>query len=91
LDFRFADPPQIEAAAGRFTLQQMVAVAELEAGMILAHTKVALAAKKRANTVGGRPRKIVSLDERSKRIYSNRHGKTAIGNNQRQYERDATG
>jgi DNA invertase Pin-like site-specific DNA recombinase len=34
VDVRFADLPQIEAT-GRFMLQQMVAVAELEAGMIL--------------------------------------------------------
>ena len=36
VDVRFADPPQIEGATGRFLLQQMVAVAELEAGMISA-------------------------------------------------------
>jgi Resolvase, N terminal domain len=34
VDVRFADLPQIEGATGRFLLQQMVAVAELEAGMI---------------------------------------------------------
>jgi hypothetical protein len=49
VDVRFADLPQIEGATGRFMLQQMVAVAELEAGMISARTKAALAAaKKRA-------------------------------------------
>src|SRR5262245_3302556 len=37
----------IEGATGRFMLQQMVAVAELEAGMISARTKAALAAAKR--------------------------------------------
>ena len=35
VDVRFADLPQIEGATGRFMLQQMVAVAELEAGMIM--------------------------------------------------------
>jgi DNA invertase Pin-like site-specific DNA recombinase len=44
---RFADLPAIEGATGRFMLQQMVAVAELEAGMISARTKAALAAAKR--------------------------------------------
>ena len=47
VDVRFADLPQIEGATGRFMLQQMVAVAELEAGMISKRTKDALAAAKR--------------------------------------------
>lgn len=50
----FADLPQIEGATGRFLLQQMVAVAGLEAGMISARTKAALAAaKKRGTKLGG--------------------------------------
>lgn len=54
VDVRFADLPQIEGATGRFLLQQMVAVAELEAGMISARTKAALqAAKKRGQKLGG--------------------------------------
>ncbi|WP_426442888.1 recombinase family protein [Bradyrhizobium genosp. P] len=54
VDVRFADLPQIEGATGRFMLQQMVAVAELEAGMISARTKAALAAaKKRGRKLGG--------------------------------------
>jgi DNA invertase Pin-like site-specific DNA recombinase len=54
VDVRFADLPQIEGATGRFMLQQMVAVAELEAGMISARTKAALAqAKKRGVKLGG--------------------------------------
>lgn len=54
VDVRFADLPQIEGATGRFMLQQMVAVAELEAGMISARTKTALAAaKKRGTKLGG--------------------------------------
>ena len=44
VDVRFADLPMIEGATGRFLLQQMAAVAELEAGMISARTKAALAA-----------------------------------------------
>jgi len=55
VDVRFADLPQIEVATGRFLLRQMVAVAELEAGMISARTKAALAAaKKRGKKLGGR-------------------------------------
>lgn len=54
VDVRFADLPVIEGATGRFLLQQMVAVAELEAGMISARTKAALAAaKRRGKTLGG--------------------------------------
>jgi hypothetical protein len=39
VDVRFADLPMIEGATGKFLLQQMAAVAELEAGMISARTK----------------------------------------------------
>jgi DNA invertase Pin-like site-specific DNA recombinase len=54
VDVRFADLPQIEGPTGRFMLQQMAAVAELEAGMISARTKAALAAaKKRGKKLGG--------------------------------------
>jgi DNA invertase Pin-like site-specific DNA recombinase len=47
VDVRFADLPQIEGPTGQFLLQQMVSVAQLEAGMISARTKAALAAAKR--------------------------------------------
>jgi hypothetical protein len=47
VDVRFADLPMIEGATGKFLLQQMAAVAELEAGIISARTKAALAAAKR--------------------------------------------
>src|SRR6516165_3254437 len=54
VDVRFADLPMIEGATGKFLLQQMAAVAELEAGMISARTKAALAAaKKRGKKLGG--------------------------------------
>jgi len=60
VDVRFADLPQIEGATGRFLLQQMVAVAELEAGMISKRTKDALAqARKRGVKLGGRRRKVI--------------------------------
>jgi len=51
---RFCDLPQIEGPAGKFMLNQMVAVAELEAGLISARTKAALqAAKARGKVLGG--------------------------------------
>jgi DNA invertase Pin-like site-specific DNA recombinase len=54
VDVRFADLPQIEGAAGRFMLLQMVAVAQLEADFISDRTKKALAqAKKRGTKLGG--------------------------------------
>jgi DNA invertase Pin-like site-specific DNA recombinase len=54
VEIRFADLPAIEGATGRFLLQQMAAVAELEAGMIGERTKAALkAAKARGQKLGG--------------------------------------
>lgn len=54
VDVRFADLPQIEGATGRFMVQMMVSVAELEAGMISKRTKDTLAqAKKRGVKLGG--------------------------------------
>ncbi|WP_305667471.1 recombinase family protein [Frigidibacter sp.] len=54
VDVRFCDLPKIEGATGRFILQQMAAVAELEAGLISARTKAALeAAKRRGKKLGG--------------------------------------
>jgi DNA invertase Pin-like site-specific DNA recombinase len=47
VDVRFPDLPMIEGATGKFLLQQMAAVAMLEAGIISARTKAALAAAKR--------------------------------------------
>jgi DNA invertase Pin-like site-specific DNA recombinase len=54
VDVRFADLPTIEGPTGRFMLQQMAAVAELEAGLISTRTKAALkAAKARGKVLGG--------------------------------------
>lgn len=55
VDVLFCDFPQIPAGAtGRFILQQMAAVAELEAGLISERTKAALAAAKgRGVMLGG--------------------------------------
>jgi DNA invertase Pin-like site-specific DNA recombinase len=54
VEIRFVDMPQIEGPTGRFLLQQMAAVAELEAGMIGQRTKAALAAAKaRGVKLGG--------------------------------------
>ena len=52
-DVRFADLPQVEGPQGRFLLNSMVAVAELEAGLISQRTKAALAAAKSAGALGG--------------------------------------
>ena len=78
VDVRFADLPQIEGATGRFLLQQMVAVAELEAGMISRRTKDALAAARRkGKKLGGRRYRFerdaegeVVKDGRGKPLYS---------------------
>ena len=52
----FADLPQVPPGAmGRFFLTQMVAVAELEAGLVSERTKAALAAAKRKGTKLGNP------------------------------------
>jgi DNA invertase Pin-like site-specific DNA recombinase len=48
VDVRFADLPQIEGATGRFMVQMMVSVAELEAGMISKRTKDALGSSQKA-------------------------------------------
>ena len=55
VDVRFCDLPQIEGPTGRFMLQQMVAVAELEAGLIGDRTRKALAAAKARGVQLGRP------------------------------------
>lgn len=50
----FVDMPQLEGPTGRFMLQQMAAVAELEAGLIGDRTRKALAAaKSRGVSLGG--------------------------------------
>jgi len=54
VDVRFADLPSIEGPTGRFLLQQMASVAELEAGLIGQRTRAALAAAKaRGKVLGG--------------------------------------
>jgi DNA invertase Pin-like site-specific DNA recombinase len=54
VDVRFADLPAIQGPTGRFMLQQMASVAELEAGLISSRTKAALAAAKaRGVKLGG--------------------------------------
>jgi DNA invertase Pin-like site-specific DNA recombinase len=67
VDVRFADLPQIEGPTGQFLLQQMVAVAQLEAGMISARTKAALAAAKtRGKRLGGDRGGRLTTDARTK-------------------------
>jgi DNA invertase Pin-like site-specific DNA recombinase len=67
VDVRFADLPALEGATGKFMLQQMAAIAELEAGMISARTKAALAAaKKRGVQLGGfRGRRFTAKDHKA--------------------------
>lgn len=73
VDVRFADLPQIEGPTGRFMLQQMASVAELEAGMIADRTKKALAAAKaNGKKLGGPRRYVIGKDERGNTIYGDR-------------------
>lgn len=66
VEVRFCDLPEIEGPTGRFLLQQMAAVAELEAGMIASRTKAALqAAKARGKKLGGHRGVIMSDDIRA--------------------------
>ncbi|KMO21621.1 recombinase family protein [Methylobacterium platani] len=61
VDVRFCDLPQVEGPAGRFMLNQMVAVAELEAGLISDRTKAALkAARARGVKLGGNRGSVVT-------------------------------
>jgi DNA invertase Pin-like site-specific DNA recombinase len=77
VDVRFADLPAIEGATGRFLLQQMVAVAELEAGMISTRTKQALAvAKRQGKNVGGLRHHVIGKDAKGNKLY----GDVACGN-----------
>lgn len=70
VDVRFADLPQIEGPSGKFMLQQMASVAELEAGLISARTKAALAqARKRGVVLGGRRHKVVGQRDNGDPIY----------------------
>jgi DNA invertase Pin-like site-specific DNA recombinase len=63
VEVRFADLPSIEGPTGRFMLQQMAAVAELEAGLISARTKAALAqAKERGVKLGGNRGVVISRE-----------------------------
>ena len=66
VDVRFADLPQIEGPTGRFMLQQMAAVAELEAGMIGDRTRKALAAAKaRGTKLGGSRGVVLTAEQRA--------------------------
>jgi DNA invertase Pin-like site-specific DNA recombinase len=73
VDVRFADLPQIEGPTGRFMLQQMASVAELEAGLISARTKAALAASKaRGTKLGGNRGTVPDDDARAAGLASRR-------------------
>lgn len=54
VEIAFCDLPQVQGAMGRFIVNQMAGVAELEAGLISERTKAALkAAKERGVALGG--------------------------------------
>lgn len=55
VEVRFCDLPKIEGPAGRFMLRQMLAVAELEAGLIAERTRKALEAARLRGTKLGNP------------------------------------
>lgn len=55
VEIRFCDLPEIVGPTGKFMLNQMAAVAELEAGMISQRTKAALAAAKVRGVKLGNP------------------------------------
>jgi DNA invertase Pin-like site-specific DNA recombinase len=61
-EIRFCDLPQIEGPTGRFLLQSMASVAELEAGMISQRTRAALQAAKARGRVLGRPENLSGGD-----------------------------
>ncbi|MER9965571.1 recombinase family protein [Mesorhizobium sp. M0060] len=63
VEVRFCDLPSIEGPAGKFMLRQMLAVAELEAGMISERTKKALAAAKARGVKLGKPENLSNQDE----------------------------
>jgi DNA invertase Pin-like site-specific DNA recombinase len=66
VDVRFADLPAIEGPTGRFMLQQMAAVAELEAGLISTRTKAALAAARaRGKVLGGNRGAVLSREAKA--------------------------
>jgi DNA invertase Pin-like site-specific DNA recombinase len=66
VEILFCDLPKIEGPTGRFLLRQMASVAELEADMISARTKGALAAaRKRGKKLGGKRRTKLTDDARA--------------------------
>lgn len=80
VEVRFADLPAIGGPTGRFMLQQMAAVAELEAGMISSRTKAALAAAKaRGKLLGGNRGAVLSEEARAtgSAVQSKRAGERA--------------
>ncbi len=62
VEVRFCDLPKIEGPAGKFMLRQMLAVAELEAGLISERTRKALAAAKARGQKLGNPQNLRNRD-----------------------------
>jgi DNA invertase Pin-like site-specific DNA recombinase len=62
VDVRFCDLPQLEGPTGKFMLQQMASVAELEAGLIADRTRKALAAAKTKGVQLGNPKNLKNTE-----------------------------
>jgi DNA invertase Pin-like site-specific DNA recombinase len=71
IEVHFCDLPQLSGPTGRFMLNQMAAVAELEAGLISERTKAALAGAKARGTKLGNPQNL------SNRVVGSRRGNAA--------------
>lgn len=81
VEVRFCDLPQVEGPQGRFLLNSMVAVAELEAGLISQRTKAALAAAKaRGRKLGGdrRQRPTNAAREKARSVIASRAATRAV-------------
>lgn len=63
----FCDLPQVEGPTGRFLLQSMAAVAELEAGLISQRTKAALQAARERGVQIGNPANLRNRDAGTQR------------------------
>jgi DNA invertase Pin-like site-specific DNA recombinase len=67
VEVRFCDLPKVEGPAGRFMLRQMLAVAELEAGLISERTRKALAAARARGVKLGKPENLSNQEEGRRR------------------------
>lgn len=69
VEVEFCDLPKVEGAVGTFMLRQMLAVAELEAGMVSERTKKALtAAKARGQKLGGNRGNLAAVSDKGRAL-----------------------